>query len=122
MVRTVLARILFILAMPLIFVGLVDPLEGGIALLLAGVVYFFAFQLAGYGPGRYLWVPYALSIAIGAITLVYAMASPSRVDGQELAVPISVGVWVYRLAVLATLSGAITTAIFSFRNSKKHPV
>jgi hypothetical protein len=108
--------------MPLIFVGLVDPLEGGIALLLAGVVYFFAFQLAGYGPGRYLWVPYALSIAIGAITLVYAMASPSRVDGQELAVPISVGVWVYRLAVLATLSGAITTAIFSFRNSKRHPV
>jgi hypothetical protein len=118
LVRTVLARILFILAVPFVFVGLIDPLEGGIALLLAGVIYFFAFQLAGYGPRKYLWVPYALSIAIGVATLLYAMASPPRVDGQELAVPIVVGVWIYRVAVLATLSGAITTAIFSFRNSK----
>lgn len=118
MVRIVLARILFILTIPIVFVGLIDPLEGGIALLLAGVVYFFAFQLAGYGPRKYLWVPYALSIAIGVITLIYAMASPPRVDGQDLAVPIAVGVWIYRVAVLATLSGAITTAIFSFRKSK----
>jgi hypothetical protein len=118
LVRIVLARILFILTIPIVFVGLIDPLEGGIALLLAGVVYFFAFQLAGYGPRKYLWVPYALSIAIGVITLIYAMASPPRVDGQELAVPIAVGVWIYRVAVLATLSGAITTAIFSFRKSK----
>jgi hypothetical protein len=118
LVRIVLARILFILTIPIVFVGLIDPLEGGIALLLAGVVYFFAFQLAGYGPRKYLWVPYALSIAIGVITLIYAMASPPRVDGQDLAVPIAVGVWIYRVAVLATLSGAITTAIFSFRKSK----
>ncbi|MFM1844960.1 MAG: hypothetical protein RI917_278 [Actinomycetota bacterium] len=118
MVRIVLARILFILAIPIVFVGLIDPLEGGIAMLIAGAVYFIAFQLAGYGPRKYLWVPYLLSIVIGGLALLYAMSSPPRPDDGELALPIVVAVWIYRVAVLASLSGAITTAIFSFRDSK----
>jgi hypothetical protein len=119
MVRTVLARILFILAIPIVFAGLIDPLEGGIALLLAGLIYFLAFQLAGTGPRRILWVSYLVAIVIGGLTLLYAMVISEQLGNQSLGVPPAAGVWMYRVAVLATLSGAVSTAIYAFGRSAK---
>jgi len=55
------------LAVPIVFVGLIDPLEGGIALILAGFVYLVAFLVGGRKPTKFLWISYLSAIVIGAI-------------------------------------------------------
>lgn len=120
MFRLISHRILLVLAVPFVFVGLIDPLEGGISLLLAGVIYLIAFLLAGHGPRKYLWVPYLAAVIIGAIVLVLAIFGVDRVDSPDAGMgPVVIGNWIYRVAVLITLTGAITAAILSFRARKK---
>ena len=51
--RDRVALVLFILGIPLLFLGLIDPLEGGIALLVAASVYWLAFRQLGEPPPRF---------------------------------------------------------------------
>jgi hypothetical protein len=118
LLRVISHRILLILAVPVVFVGLIDPLEGGIALLIAGFIYLLAFLVAGKGPRKYLWIPYVASVVIGVAVLLLAMFGVERVDNEALPGPIVVGVWIYRIAVLATLAGSLSTAILSFRKAR----
>lgn len=118
MLRVIFHRILLLLAVPIVFLGLIDPLEGGIALLLAGVIYLIAFLLVGHGPRKYLWVPYLASVIIGSIVLALAIFGIDRTDSSANLAPLAVGNWIYRVAVLMTLAGAITSAILSFRAKK----
>ena len=110
--------VLAILAVPMVFVGLIDPLEGGLALLLALALGFGARVLTRVPVPRLAWIPMVVSIGVGALTLVLvAIAMPDAADspqtGPEAAAPNpeSVGVrllsWGYRLGVLVTLIGAI---------------
>lgn len=115
MLRLIIYRILLLLAVPIVFVGLIDPLEGGIALILAGFVYVIAFLVGGQKPRKYLWIPYLASMVIGAVVLLFAIFGVERVDNAPLTAPIVVGVWIYRVAVLFTLAAALSTAILSFR-------
>lgn len=117
MIRLISHRVLVVLAVPIVFLGLIDPLEGGIALLVAGLIYAIAFLLVGKGPKKYLWIPYISSIAVGAIVLLMVIAEPQRFDGDGLPGPVIVGLWIYSVAVLLTLAGSITTAILSFRKA-----
>ncbi len=113
--RKILSRALFVLVLPVLFLGLIDPLEGGLALLLAGAIYLAAFLLAGYGPKRVLWVPYLASILIGTVVLVLAIFGFDRVDNEPSLIPLAVGNWIYRFAVVSTLVGGVITAVQSFR-------
>lgn len=117
MLRIISSRILFVLAVPIVFLGLIDPLEGGIALLLAALIYALAFFLAGKGPKKYLWVPYLIAAIVGGAVLLFAMFGVDRVNGEGLPGPVIVGLWIYRVAVLLTLAGSLTTAILSFRKA-----
>lgn len=115
--RIAASRLLFVLALPFVFLGLIDPLEGGLALLLALVIYIVAFLLAGYGPSRSLWIPYLLSFLIGGTGLLLAIFGIDRVDNEPNLLPLAVFNWLYRAAVIATLVGAILTVIKSFRTN-----
>lgn len=117
MFRLVAHRVLVILAVPIVFLGLIDPLEGGIALILAALIYALAFLLAGKGPKKYLWIPYLIAVVVGGVVLLFAMFGVDRVNGEGLPGPVIVGLWIYRVAVLLTLAGSLTTAILSFRKA-----
>lgn len=104
----IVARILLFFALPFVFVGLVDPLEGGISLLIAGGLYLVAFLLLGKKPKKLLWVSYLVAIVLGAIVLGYAMFIYFTQGEQETLDRFTVGgVWFYRVAVLSTLAGGI---------------
>lgn len=109
--RRIIAFILMILVLPLLVLGLIDPLEGGIALIAAMVIYVVAFVLAGHRPPGMLWIPFVVAIVVGALTLWFAIANLEFTSTPEpLNLPVRIGIWVYRAAVALTLVGGIRVA------------
>ena len=94
--------------------GLIDPLEGGIALIAAGAIYLVASLIAAKAPPRYLWIPYVIAVVIGVVVLVLAtlnLDSGEREGG--LWIFVMTLLWLYRVAVLVTFVGSIIYAIRS---------
>lgn len=117
--KQIIARILLILAVPFVLLGLIDPLEGGISLAAALLIYLLAFILLRQKPSRWLWIPFATALVLGAVTLALAIARLEFSPGPSpLPGPVIFGLWGYRLAVAATLVGAVMTAVRSFQNKK----
>lgn len=114
--RRISSTILFFLAIPMVFLGLIDPLEGGLALVLALVIYLAAFSLAGHGPIKLLWIPFVSAVGIGAAVLVLAIFGTNRVGEHAPFIPLSIGNWIYRLAVLVALAGAVLTAVKALKS------
>lgn len=117
---SIVGKVLLFLALPLVFLGLIDPLEGGISLLAAAVLYAIAFVLLKTAPPKYLWVPFIVSVVVGVLTLAYAISRLEFTPGPtNLEIPVIVGIWVYRVSVLATLVGAVLVAINSVRHKAR---
>lgn len=115
--RKFLARALLIAALPLVFLGLIDPLEGGIALLFALATLTAAYLLAGYRPRKLLWVPFLLAIVVGAVTLLFAIFGLDRADNEPPMLPLIAMVMVYRVIVVATLIGLVLEVLRAFKAS-----
>ena len=115
--RKIIARALLIASLPLVFLGLIDPLEGGIALLLSLLTLSAAFLAAGYWPKKALWVPFVLAIAVGAIALLVAIFGIDRVDNEPPMFPLMALLWLYRVMVVVTLVGLVREVIRAFRGT-----
>ncbi len=113
--RKIATRTLFIVAIPLLILGLIDPLEGGLALIAALIVYVVGFLLCKQLPGKILWIPFALAAVIGTVVLLFAIFGNDRVDGEGQMPPLIIGLMLYRAAVVATVVGSVVTAIRSFK-------
>lgn len=115
-VRAIIYRALLIAVLPFLVFGLIDPLEGGVSMLFAAAIYTVAFLIGGQRPARYLWVPFVVSLVIGAIVLGYALAIYSG-DSDPASFPaeIIVGNGFYAAAVFITLIAGIVSAIQAFR-------
>ncbi len=118
-VRTIIGTGLLFIALPFIFLGLIDPLEGGISLLGALAVYGVSYILLKRWPPKYLWIPFVVTFFLGAATLAYAVATLQFTPGpSDLPIGVQVGIWAYRIAVLVTLAGGIIQAVQSVRRGK----
>lgn len=116
--RKITTRVLFAVAIPFVFLGLIDPLEGGLALALALLIYIPAFVISKQKPIRLLWIPFCVALVIGSSTLGLAIANLEFSQQPEgLPGPIIFGLWGYRLAVAVTLAGSVLTLIRSFRST-----
>ena len=114
--RLIVAKWLMWLVLPLVLLGLIDPLEGGIALLFAALVYSAAFLSLGSLPKLYLWLPYAFTLLAGAIVLAWAVTMPDRtIENGALTIPVAVGIGIYSVGVIATFAGGVLTAIRTMR-------
>lgn len=112
--RQVIGLALVIAALPLVFIGLIDPLEGGIALaagLLLGLV---AWLVSRVPVPRFTWISLAATLAFGALTLVLALTLPPVEMGPDTVGNPVVGRWylaamnwVWRIGVLVTFAGGI---------------
>ena len=101
--------ILLGLNLPILVVGLIDPLEGGLALLLAGIVFGIALWVGKTKPPVYLWAGYAAALLIGVLTIVAALTIGRQNPNEPMNPMVLIGLWVYRLAVAGTL---VSTLIF----------
>ena len=115
--RLVVSLILGIIALPVIFVGLIDPLEGGLALLVAVVLGVAVRLLSGVPLPRLAWISMLATVGVGILVLVLVIfAVPSETVqevGPEVTAPnpLNAGarilLWVYRLGVLLVLAGGV---------------
>lgn len=115
--RRLTARVLLVVSLPIVFLGLIDPLEGGIALLISVATLSLAFLAAGYWPRKTLWVPFVLAIVVGAIALLVAIFGPGRGDNAPLMLPLIALIWLYRALVVAALVGLVMEVVRIFKAS-----
>lgn len=113
--RKIIARILLIVSLPIVFLGLIDPLEGGIALLLSVLTLSVAFLMAGTWPSKALWIPFVLTLVVGAIALLVAIFGLDRANNQPQLLPLIALLWAYRALVVVTLVGLVREVIRAFR-------
>lgn len=118
--RRIVAIVLAFLALPLLVFGLIDPLEGGIALLIAIGVGVVVWALARVPLPKLLWIPLIATVALGAITLGIGILALPETAGPDTAtnpaLPVIVLVWLWRIGVLVVLAGAILYIVRLFRS------
>ena len=107
--RNWVGKTLFVLALPLVFLGLIDPLEGGMALIGATLVYVLGFWSVGQAPSPWLWIPFLATLVTGGGTILLAIFEGREGEFGPLPPPVIIGLWLYRVAVLAALIGALIT-------------
>lgn len=113
--REISAKVLFLVALPFVFLGLIDTLEGGLALIVTAVLYLIAFLLIKELPAKSLWIPFALSILVGVLTILFVTVWDTREPQEPLNLVVRIGLWIYRALVAVTLIGAIMNAVRFFR-------
>jgi hypothetical protein len=124
--RRVVAVVLAVLAMPILALGLIDPLEGGLALLGVIALAIVVRLLSRVRMPKLAWISMLATVTIGAATLVIA-ATTVRSGGStgEAMSPLSAGtvvlLWVYRVGVLVTLAGAVLYLVRLF-GARRTPV
>lgn len=120
--RRVVGITLLIASLPFAFFGLIDALEGGISMLVAGAILGVAHLVLQRKPAKSLWIPYLLAIVLAVATLAYAIAALEFTPGPtSLPVLVVVGNWLYRGAVAATLIGTIITMVQVIRGPSTSP-
>lgn len=126
--RRIIAIVVAIAAVPLVVLGLIDPLEGGIALLGAIVLGLIAWLLSRVPVPRLAWIAAAATVVVGAVTIALAVADipidPQPTTGTVGApggIPLAALNWVWRVGVLVTLAGTVLYIVRLFQSLRTAP-
>ena len=121
--RLVVGAVAGVVAALLLVFGLIDPLEGGIALVAATVILLVVRLTTRVPVPRLLWIPVTVAIALGVSILALVVFS-NPPEGTTSAVPNPLNgavialLWVYRLAVLVAIAGAVQYLIRLIRAAR----
>ncbi|MGN6273157.1 MAG: hypothetical protein ACTHMQ_08710 [Protaetiibacter sp.] len=117
--RRIIAVALAVLALPLLVLGLIDPLEGGVALLVAIAIGVVVWALSRVRLPALLWISLLATVAIGALTIGLAVVEspPGTMGGtaRNPVFPLIALVWVWRAGVLVVAAGAVLYIVRLFR-------
>ncbi len=113
--RRIVGLVIVIVALPLLLLGLIDPLEGGIAFMLGTVLGGAARLVSRVPVPRFTWMALLTTVALGALTLLLVLVTnrPEQVRDATIANPVlsmplaMIGLWAYRLGALATFAGGV---------------
>lgn len=121
--RRIIAIVLAFLTLPFLVFGLLDPLEGGIALLAAVALGAVVWALARVPLPKLLWISLIVTVALGAITLGVAMLDLEQSVGPgspgNPVLPLVALLWTWRLGVLVVLAGAILYLVRLFQSLRR---
>lgn len=107
--RSFIGKALLVLVLPFVFLGLIDPLEGGLSLIVASLIYAVAFVLLKAAPSRWLWIPFAAALVTGIAAILWAIFAREGQQPGPLPPFLIYLLWGYRLAVGFALVGALLT-------------
>lgn len=115
--QSLLPRILAVVGTIALVPALIDPLEGGLILVIAALLLVIAGRIAEKPLPKLVWVPLVVAVLAGVVTLGIAiMVDPSR--GSSVWVTMIAGNWLYRLAALVAFLGS---AMFAFKMFSQTP-
>ena len=106
--RQVIGLVLSVLTVPVLLLGLIDPIEGGIAMLVAGALIVVTWAVSRVRVPRLEWIAWLTAVASGASALVAVpMYWPST--------PYPFWVWLlvglYEIAVAVTVAGGVVYVV-----------
>ena len=122
--RRIVAIVLAFVALPVLVFGLIDPLEGGIALLVGVALGVAVWALSRVPLPRLRWISLTATVALGAITLGLALVlSPQESGPGAGGNPIAGGLigllWLWRAGVVVVLAGAIVYLVRLFKSLRE---
>lgn len=122
--RRIVAIVLAFVALPILVFGLIDPLEGGLALLAGVALAVAVWALSRVPLPRLLWISLIATVALGAITLGLALVlSPQESGPGAGGNPIAGGLigllWLWRAGVVVVLAGAIVYLVRLFKSLRE---
>jgi len=112
-IRHIAAGVVAAMALPVLALGLIDPLEGGMALLVAGALVLGTWLISRVPVPRLEWIAWLVAIVVGVLTIALAVTLPeeSRSTGEGGLLSLSpwliAGLVSYETAVLATIAGGV---------------
>ena len=119
--RKIAAVIVGALVVPVFILGLMDPVEGGMALLVGGLVVAVIRLLAPVPIPRLEWGAWSSAVSIGIVTLVlavsvYPMSERQSVESfWDLPWGLLASALLYEIAVLVTIAGSVSHVVRLWR-------
>ena len=119
-VRRVTAAVRAVPMLLALALGLLDPLEGGMALLVGLALATVVRTLSRARVPRWAWMAALAAVVLGVSALVFAGATSDDDGERSWASGLSLGILVvsYELAALATLVGGVVFAVRVFRQAR----
>jgi hypothetical protein len=114
--RHAVGLVLSILTVPVLVLGLFDPLEGGLAMLAAGVLIVVTWLVSRVPVPRLEWISWLATVAAGVSAIagaVWVNVDRGYVIGGAEGVPawVLVLVALYEIGVLVTIAGGIAYVV-----------
>jgi hypothetical protein len=114
-----------VLTIPLLILGLIDPLEGGVALLAAAILIAGTRLVSKVPIPRLEWISWVVAMLVGIAAIAWAMLermaqnqAPGGIEGLPIGV-IAMLV-IYEIAVVVTVAGGVQYVVRLAR-SVRHP-
>ena len=114
--RLAVAMIVQIIAVLFSLMGWIDPLEGGTAVFIVGLLTVTAWAIGRVTIPRLTWISITatlgLAVLIIALLLSQAPTDPSQLNGAvQVSAEIHALLWVYRAGSVAVIAGAVFNVI-----------
>jgi hypothetical protein len=107
--RHIIGLVLAVLTIPVVIIGLIDPLEGGVAMLVAGALVLVTWLVSRIPVPRLEWIAWTATTSLAVVTV--AIASVLWSQGITQTEGLAWWMWgligVYRIGVLVTLAGGV---------------
>lgn len=113
--KGLISKALLFVAIPALILGLFDPLEGGLGLLIATAIYTVAFGLIRSKPPRTLWIPLASTVVFAALTVAVAVLVSETSQAEGLPGYLIAMIVIYELGAFVTLLAGVHTAYRSLK-------
>jgi hypothetical protein len=114
--RHMIGLVLSILTVPVLVLGLLDPVEGGVAMLVAGLLILLTFAVSRVAVPRLEWIPWLTSVAAGASALA---AVPHYYPLEPYPWWVWALVVVYEVAVAVTVAGGVAYVVRHVRTLRR---
>lgn len=126
-VRHTIALVLSILTVPVLALGIFDPMEGGMAMLAAGILILITWLVGRVPVPRLEWIGWVATVTVGTVALGAGMVlwntGVTGPGGQGLPWWLMVLLVSYELGVVVTFTGGIWNVvrhIASIRTPREH--
>lgn len=115
--RVIIAAVIAYLAVLILLPGLIDPVEGSVPLLLAGLLMLVGWLIGRVAVPRLAWIAWIVAFVSGAGTLAIVILWRDLAEGTTgegmfaLHPAILIPLIVYEVGVLVTIAGAVWNAV-----------
>lgn len=123
--RHVIGLVLAILTVPVLALGMFDPLEGGLAMLVAGGLLLVTWLVSRVPVPRLEWIAWTATIGVASAALTSAvLLRTAEVTGPGLGLPWwLVGlIALYEVGVVVTFAGGIWYSLRLLRTVRDHGI